>query len=92
MVKGASRAPAICFSLSEKQIAGAETQKKPGRLEAIHLYGRQTEENKTEGFLAGGAAHIQFRCFAAAAGGVAHIQFRGFAVTHRNAIAASARN
>ena len=75
---------------SEKQIAGAETQKKRGRLEAIHIYGRQTEKKKTEGVLAGGTAHIQFRGFAAAAGGVAHIQFRDFAAAHRNAIAASA--
>jgi len=37
-----------------------------------------------------GAAHIQFRGFAAAAGGVAHIQLRDVAAAHRNAIAASA--
>jgi len=43
-----------------------------------------------EGVRARGAAHIQFRGFAAAAGGVAHIQLRDVAAAHRNAIAASA--
>jgi len=49
-----------------------------------------SEKKKTEGVRARGAAHIQFRGFAAAAGGVAHIQFRDVAAAHRNANAASA--
>jgi hypothetical protein len=56
----------------------------------MHIYGASDREKKTEGVLAGGAAHIQFRGFAAAAGGVAYIQFCGFGAAHRNAIAASA--
>jgi hypothetical protein len=47
-------------------------------------------EQFEEGVRAGGAAHIQFRGFAATTGGVAHIQFRDFAAAHRHAIAASA--
>ena len=75
---------------SEKQIAGAETNKNHGRVEAIHIYTGVRPREKTEGVRARGAAHIQFRGFAAAAGGVAHIQFRDVAAAHRNAIAASA--
>ena len=75
---------------SEKQIAGAETKKSRARRSYTYIYGRQTEKKKTEGVRARGAAHIQFRGFAAAAGGVAHIQFRDVAAAHRNAIAASA--